>query len=42
MAPSSLIPNMAQKKTPDGNLDFGEYGFLSGASSQDTIGNGLY
>jgi hypothetical protein len=42
MAPSSLVATMAQTKTPGDLVVFGEYGFLSGASMQDLIGNGLY
>jgi len=31
---------MAPTKTSGDILDFGEFGFLSGASTQDPIGNG--
>jgi len=41
-APSSLLPTMAPTKTSGDSVVFGEYGFLSGTSTQDPIGNGLY
>ena len=42
MAPSSLFPTMAPTKTSGDSVVFGEYVFLSGASTQDPIGNGIY
>jgi hypothetical protein len=42
MAPSSLFPTMAPIKTSGDIVDFREYGFLFGASTQDSIGNELY
>jgi len=42
MAPSSLFRTMASTKASDVILDFVEYVFLFGASTQKTIGNGIY
>jgi hypothetical protein len=42
MALSSLSPNMAPTETSGDIVDFGEYGFLSGALKQDPVCNGLY
>jgi hypothetical protein len=42
MASSSLFPTMGPTKTSGDSVVFGEYDFLSGASTQDPIGNGIY
>jgi hypothetical protein len=42
MAPSSLFQTMELTKTTGDVVDFAEYGFLSGASKQGPMGNGLY
>ena len=42
MTPSSLFQTLAPTKTSGDLVDFGEYGYLCGASTQDLIGTGLH
>jgi hypothetical protein len=42
MTPSSLFQNLAPTKTSSDLVDFGEYRYLCGESTQDLIGAGLH
>jgi len=42
ITPSSLFQTLAPTKTSGDLVDFGEYGYLCGESTQDLIGTGLH